>query len=328
MATSKKNIPTKTLSKKVSKQAAPEAVESDRTRKLPKYKSFRLSKKIPHPAGPLPSIRILIRKTLKLISSNYKPLFGILIVFIVLNLVLVRGFASPTSVSSIKDSLTQLFGTETTGITLVGTVFSEFLSPTDGSVSSTASVYRTLLFVIVSLTLIWVYRQSAAGKKVSTKNAFYGGMYPLIPFLLVFLVLILQLLPGYIGVFIYNTVSSGGIAASVAEKGLWISLMATLILLSVYMVSSSLFALYIVTLQDMSPMQALRSSRLLVFSRRLSVFRKLLIIPLVALLALILIVVPAIYFLPWLASWLYFTLSLASIIFLHAYLFTLYKELL
>jgi hypothetical protein len=43
---------------------------------------------------------------------------------------------------------------------------------------------------------------------------------------------------------------------------------------------------------------------------------------------MVVIVVPAIYFLPAIASWLYFGLSLTSIVFLHAYLFTLYRELL
>ena len=94
------------------------------------------------------------------------------------------------------------------------------------------------------------------------------------------------------------------------------------------MICSSIFALYVVTLPNMNPMKALRSSRNLVFSRRLSLFRKLLLLPLLAFLLMILIVVPAIYFVPIIAPWLYFVLTLASLIFLHSYLFTIYKELL
>ena len=94
------------------------------------------------------------------------------------------------------------------------------------------------------------------------------------------------------------------------------------------MLCSSLFALYIVTLPDMTPMMALRSARQLVLSRRLNVLRKLAALPLFIIIVIILLVVPAIYFLPVVAPWLYFALTIMALVFLHAYLFTLYRELL
>ena len=329
MPTPKKKTTTKTAtSKKLIKVSIPEVTESNRKRKTPKYKSFRLSKKIPHPDGPLPSSRIILQKTLKLIRKNVKPLLGVLVVYIILNLVLVRGFSSPLNITDLKDSIKSSFGTSVSNVSLVGAVFGNLVTSSNNTSSDAASVYQTMLFVIISLALIWIYRQSAIGIKPTAKKALYNGMYPLIPFLLVVVVLIIQLIPAYIGSFIYGAVSSGGLAVTGFEKGLWLFFLASLLLLSVYMVCSSLFALYIVTLPDMSPMRALRSSRQLVFSRRLNVFRKFLLLPLIAILILILLVVPAIYFLPNAAPWLYFVISLGMIIFVHAYLFTLYKELL
>ena len=89
-------------------------------------------------------------------------------------------------------------------------------------------------------------------------------MYPLIPFILVLLVCCLQLLPLIIGSSLYSLVVSNGIAVQPIEKFVWALLFASLALLSLYMITSSLFALYISTLPDMTPMKALRSARELV----------------------------------------------------------------
>lgn len=299
-----------------------------RKRKASKYQSFRLSKKISHPAGALPTSRIILIKSLKLMWSNKKVLLGIFGVYALLNLVLVRGFSAPLNIADVKETITDSFGGTISGTSMVGAIFGTLLGTSSTTESETAAVYQTMLFIVVSLALIWVFRQSAAGSKPTTKTAFYNGLYPLIPFLLVLLVLILQLIPAYVGSFVYGIVSSGGLAVTGLEQAIWLLFLGLLILLSVYMVCSSVFALYVVTLPDMHPMQALRSSRQLVFSRRLNVLRKMLLLPLIAFLVIVLIAVPAIYFLPVVAPWLYFLLTLATIIFLHAYLFTLYRELL
>jgi hypothetical protein len=317
------------MTKKATNKKPSKSVEvTQRKRKVPAYKSFKLTKKIPHPKGPIASSRVILFGSFKLIRSNIKVLAGIILVYAIINVTLVRGFASPLNIAELKNTLKETFGTTPDGLTLVGTVFSALLGTSNAASSDTAAVYQNILFILISLALIWVFRQSSAGKKPTIKEAFYNAFYPLVQFLLVLVVMVLQLLPAYFGVFIYGIVSSGGLAVSGLEQAIWIIFLGLLILLSMYMICSSLFAFYIVTLPNMTPMQALRSSRALVFSRRLSVFRKLVILPLVAFIILVLIVVPAIYFIPVVAPWLYFVLTLASIVFLHAFLFTLYKELL
>lgn len=317
-----------TAKKTPSKKELVAKTTETRKRKLPKYKSFKLAKKIPHPKGPIVSSRIILQRSFKIILANKKALLGILIVYALINMTLVRGFASPLNIAELKQGLQDTFGQTPDGITLVGTVFSALLGTSNAANSETAALYQNILFILVSLAIIWVFRQSAAGKKPTTKEAFYNAFYPLIQFLLVLLVMVLQLAPAYFGTFVYGLVTSGGLAISGLEQGIWLLFLGLLITLSLYMICSSLFALYIVTLPNMQPMQALRSSRQLVFSRRLSVFRKLVILPLVAFLLLVILVVPTIYFIPIIAPWLYFVLTLASIVFLHAFLFTLYRELL
>jgi hypothetical protein len=153
-------------------------------------------------------------------------------------------------------------------------------------------------------------------------------MTPLVPFLLVLVVIGLQLLPLVIGASLYAGVINNGLALYTVEKLAWALLAGLLGLLTLYMISSSIFALYIVTLQDMSPMQALRSARGLVRYRRWTVLRKLLYLPLVLLVAAAIIMLPIILLITPLAPWVFFILTMFSLIAAHAYVYTLYRELL
>lgn len=313
-------------SKAVTSNSSHEDIE--RKRKAPKYSSFKLQKKIPHPKGTLPSATYILRKALKMCWDVRRPLIGIVFVYALLNFVFVRGFSSPLNATLAKQTIEESIGESLEGITAVGALFGAIVNSPTNSGSETAGLYQTILFLVVSLAVIWVYRMHAKGKKVTAKEAYYTGLYPIVPFLLVLLVLFLQLIPAYVGSIIYGIVTTNDIAVSGIEKAIFVIFYASLIMLSLYMVCSSLFALYVVTLPEMKPMQALRSSRQLVFSRRRSIFTKLLLLPVIAFILLIVVLVPFIYFLPVLAPWLYAFLSLSGVVFLHAYLFTLYKELL
>jgi hypothetical protein len=153
-------------------------------------------------------------------------------------------------------------------------------------------------------------------------------MYPLVPFMLVLTVVGLQLVPMLIGSTLYVTVINGGIAVYAAEKILWGLLFIVLALLSLYMLASSLFALYIVTLPDMTPMKALRSARELVRYRRWTVLRKMLALPLILLLVAFVIMLPIIILAAPLARWVFFLLTMTALTAAHAYMYTLYRELL
>ncbi len=316
-------VKTKTVPTKAAKKTS----TTDRKRKVGKYKSFRLQRKIPHPAGPIPGSWHIFKKARQLIWQNKSTLLVLLIIYLALNLVFVRGFASPLNVAEVRETITTSLGKDVSKTATTATIFTQLLG-TSGATTEAASIYQALMLILFSLALIWVFRQSALGKKPSAKQALYNGMYPLVQFLLVLIVLFLQTLPAIFGSDMYSATVTSGIAANGYEKAVWTLLAASLILLTCYMLFSSLFALVIVTLPEMTPLKALRSSRQLVFSRRLSIFRKLLFVPLISLLTLIIIVVPAIYFIAPLAPWLYFALTVVAFVFVNAYMFCLYKEML
>jgi hypothetical protein len=97
---------------------------------------------------------------------------------------------------------------------------------------------------------------------------------------------------------------------------------------SIYMICSSIFALYIVTLPNMKPREALRSAKNLVHFRRWQVVRRLLFLPLFIIAAIGIIVVPLILYAKFLVVPAFFILSMLCIMYAHAYLYSLYKGLL
>jgi hypothetical protein len=246
----------------------------------------------------------------------------------VLNILLVRGFSSGTNVSSLKHQISQAASGNIGQLAVGFSVFVSLLASSGNSSSATAGAYQIFLGLIISLATIWVLRQVMAGERIRLRDAFYKGMYPLIPFILVLLVVLVQTVPFLIGGGLYNLVVTNGIAVYATEKLLWGLLFFVLAVISAYMLCSSLFALYIVTLPDMTPMKALRSARQLVRYRRLSVFRKLLFLPVALLVIAAAIMVPIIVLAAPVAPWALFVLAMAGLIALHAYMYTLYRELL
>ena len=174
----------------------------------------------------------------------------------------------------------------------------------------------------------WAARQTLAGQKVGLRDAFYKGIYPLIPFVLVLLVVIVQTVPLLVGAWLYTTVVVNGIVATVLEQVIWGVICAALVVTSLYMLCSSLLALYVVTLPDMRPLKALRSARQLVRYRRGQVFRKLLYLPVALIVLTCVIMLPAIVFVAGAASWIFFIWTTLLLIVAHLYMYTLYKALL
>lgn len=297
-----------------------------RKRRSAKYKAFRLSKRIKHPVR-IPNAFRLVGTALRLLGRNRRLFIGITIIYGVLNIILVTGLADKLDLTTLKSTLQTAFGNGG-AIASTLTVFAVLVSSVGGSVSGAASAYQLFLTLIVSLAIIWALREVSAGTRVRIRDAYYRGMTPLIPFALVLVVIGLQLVPLIVGGTVFNIVINNGIAVFAAEKFLWGALFALLGLLSVYMISSSVFALYIVTLPDMTPLKALRSARSLVRFRRWTVLRKVLVLPVMLLIMLAVIMLPVIFVATAAAQWVFFALTMFGTAVVHSYLYTLYRELL
>lgn len=309
-------------------KAKKSASKTSRRLRIGNYKSFRLQLRIKHPKSKIKGAPKLFKASLQLLINNWKLFGGIVLIYIVLDIILVKGLSSGTNIPSLKQNLQGLFGGSKGQIATGFTLFGLLLGSAGQATSDLASAYQSMLLVIVSLAIIWSLRQVLAKEKIGVKDAFYKGLYPLVPFLLVILVIGLQFIPLLLANFLYSIVIGQGLAVTITEKVLWVILLFLLALLSIYMVCSSVFALYIVTLPDMRPMQALRSAREVVRYRRWTIIRRVLFLPFIMLVIAAVITIPIILFLTPVAEWVFFLLTMLALPVAHAYMYSLYRELL
>jgi hypothetical protein len=321
--TTAKSTPTKKpLKPTKSAPKQPVTVSGPRKLKAPTYKTLRVSKRIKHPVK-LPSVRSIFMQALRVVRAHKGLFFGIAAVYGLLNLLFQgQGLLSGNDIAVLK----QYFQLRD-GLFIGLSGFAQVAGSSGTASSGVASSFQFFLMVFVSLALIYTLRQLHAAKPVTVRDAYYRCTAPLIPFLLVFLVIVIQLIPLLISSTLYQLVISNGIAVYAAEKFVWIALLSLFSLLSVYFVSSSIFALYIVTLPDMTPLQALRSAKHLVANRRWTVMRKVIVLPLILFVIAALLVVPIIIWLTPLTQVVFFVFTMFGFVLAHTYMYTLYREL-
>jgi hypothetical protein len=277
----------------------------------------------------LPSVFQITNHAYSLLARNWMPIAGITAVYGVLNLLLVRGLGTSINVSDLKTQFEQEPGSNGWS-TSAHVLSSLFASSNSSTASAASSTYQSFLVVLVSLALVWSFRQllSEHARHIRIRDTFYKSTYPLVPVLLVLLVIALQFIPMAVGSYIFSIVASSGIAIGTWEVVFWLVLFLVLAAWSLVWVVPSIIALYIATLPDMTPLTALRSAKKLVRFRRLTVLRKIVFLPLLVFIPLCLLMLFVIATVPVLAQWVFFGLSLLLLPAIHAYLYTLYRELL
>jgi hypothetical protein len=277
----------------------------------------------------LPNVFQITNGAYRLLAKNWQLIGGIILVYAVLNILLVRGLGGGVNVSELKAQFEQQPGSN--GWTSSANAFSSLLSGTGSPSASAASgVYQTFLVVIVSLALIWSFRQLLSDKpqRLRVRDSYYKSTYPLIPVLLVLVVIALKLIPMVIGSYIFSLVVSSGIAVGAWEFVFWLVLFLVLSIWSLLWIVPSVLALYVVSLPNMTPFAALRAAKKMVRFRRVVVLRKMLFLPLLIFVPLSLLMLFVIATVPVLAQWVFFALTLLLLPAIHAYLYTLYRELL
>jgi hypothetical protein len=286
-------------------------------------------KKIVKTTKKLPSAIFILKQALRHIVGQKGLYAGILLIFGLLYLVLVKGLAAEFQLEETGDAIDSALGdtidAPTKGFALLGTLF--------GAAGSTsgqaASVYQVLLLVMISLVIVWTLRQTYDNRTtVSVKAAYYKSMTPLVPYILVGFVMLLQAVPAILAVSIYSLVTSEAVAVGYVEQFVWLFFLLSGIITSLYFLSSSLFASYIVTLPGMTPLRALRTAKGLVRFRRWAIMRKLLFLPFICFVSLLVIFLPLVLIAPLAAELLFIAASLFIVLFTHSYLYVLYRELL
>jgi hypothetical protein len=298
-----------------------------RTRVVERHRSFKLTQKKLKQRIPLPGAIKLFNQTIGLIRRNKKLFLGIALINAAISLIFVQGFSAVSDTVIMKQTIEESLGENADRLGTSIAVFGYLMGSAGVGTTQAGVAYQFFLVLVTSLAIIWGVRQVTAGEAPRLKDSFYKGMYPLIPFLLVLFVVALQFLPFVIGNLIFNTVIQNEVAVTLVEKFVWLLLFIGLALLSAYMLVSSLFALYIATLPEMTPLVALRSARELVLHRRWSVGIRLIALPIVLAFFGALIFIPLLMFATPVAPILFIALTGLSLVITHIYMYLLYRAL-
>jgi hypothetical protein len=298
------------------KAASKKPVASVRVRKATKKQSKQQVKKdVRSRSNIIGSFRLTLQ-SLKFIRTHWRPLGGIVLVYGLINLIFASGIVSNAS------SVVNSFDSNHFSDALNG-----FGSIISGGSSNQAPAMQSILLVIESLVIIWALRHLFSNEQIKVKEAYYHSTTPLIPFILVLILIILQLLPLTLSSAVLAIVLSSVTGNAVIEI-IFTSLFILMSFWSLYMLTSSIFALYIVTLPNMHPRSALRSAKNLVHFRRWQVVRRILFLPLFIIIFMGVLIVPLILYAKFLVTPTFFALSMLAILFTHTYLYSLYKGLL
>jgi hypothetical protein len=308
--TKKKAKTLKSITVKVSKTNKPVKKKTDKNTKTVEKKK-------------LSNVLRLSEKSLLIIVKNWQLFSIIVAIYFFLTLLFVRGFSSTANVVQLKNTYLGKNSAFHADLSVFGNLVGSSLSSSNGS----DSIYQSLLFIIFTLVFIWVLRELWKKQKITVRDSFYKSQYAILPLIIVILFLILELIPMLLGLFLYGTIFNNGIAVNIFEKIIWFLVSFAFVGLSLFFLVSSIFAIYIVTLPDVRPMQALRSAWRLVKGRRLTVLRKVLFLPIGLALSVGLISLVFIALVPQVADYVLFVLGSIFILIAHSYLYNLYREL-
>jgi len=276
----------------------------------------------------LPSTWNLVKDSFTQLSENRKLFAGIMIVYLLLTIIFVRGLSGSFQLSSIQQTVAETLGEGTSKWQQGAASYGLLLGSAVSARSEIESFYQTILILILSLAIIWSLRKTYDKKqKLQIRDSFYKGMYPLIPYLIVLFVLLIYCLPFGIASSVYATIQANGLAITGPEQIIWTAVLLAGAAITAYLLISGIFALYIVTLPDMRPVAALREARALVRFRRWDIAKRFLVFLILSLLISAFILIPMIVFFSRGAEVIYIIFSMFFMVFSHSFAYRIYRGL-
>lgn len=319
-----RKVAPRSIKEQVKKKAKPIKKQSRKTEPV-RYQSFKLRKKIKVDNSGIPSTLRLFVRSVRFLVRHPREIFGLAVVYGILYVLLSR-IVADVDLEELRAFIAEGFGEAPDTFAVTAILGGILLGQTGSSIDEAGAVYNVVLAIIYSLSLIWTIRRLEAGKSFQIRDAFYKGMAPLIPFIIILLIISIQLLPFAIGSAIYSVVVATNVAVG-PERFVFASLWFATGLLSAYLLTTSIPSLYVVTLPDMRPLQALRATKRIIEHRRWFVFRRIfgLLAVLVAIFAAVLLGV--VYVAPRYAFLVIDFFAIMSLPVIHIYLYKLYRAL-
>jgi hypothetical protein len=304
------------------------------------HRSFRLTRRRDYVRGwEMPGYWSFTNQV-RVILWRYKTLFATVIIVHALMTALIVGIMSQETFSVLNDTVKDIrhnvlqvdVGDTVQNISIAsGVVAGAFTAP----LSEAQQIYAGFIAILGWLVVVWLLRQIMAGHRtVRFRDGLYNAGAPIVPTFMLCLLVLLQLIPLSIAILAYVAAD-----AVMAFEDAWFTTLfwifdISLVLLSLYWLTSSLIALVVVTLPGIYPWRAVRAAGDLVIGRRIRILYRyawligfLLVIWVIALLpAIILANLINIEWLP-IVPVAVLLLSSFSLVWSAAYIYLLYRKL-
>lgn len=251
--------------------------------------------------------------TFQLIFKYWKTFLPFIAIMVVAYIVLV-GLFSEDLYQQFQDSIDEssaelangnIGNLAKAGLLLMSTITTGGL---DSGMGEVQVVFMVLLFLVMWLVTIYLIRHFMSGGKPKLRDGLYNALSPLISTLLVFVVIFIQAIPIMLVIITYSAAIATGFLSTPFYALVYFIFAALMILISVYLFSSSLIALVAVTAPGVYPMRALFSASDLMAGRRTKFIIRCVYLLIVIAFVYVLIMTPIILLDLWLKSmwdWIY-----------------------
>lgn len=269
------------------------------------HKSFRRSYREDYVRDlEVPGILYHIFAAFKIIFKNWKIFLPLLILVVCLSILFV-GLMSEDSYRQFQDILDEttkqmnmddIGSFAKSGLLLISTITTGGLS---GGSSESATVFAVIIFLIIWLTTVFILRHRLAGHELKLRDALYNAATPLISTFVVFIMIIIQCIPLFVLIIALSAAIQTNFLATPFYALVFFIFAMLMIIISSYLLSSSLVGLVAVTAPGMYPMRALRAASDLMAGRRVRFILRLVALFIALAVIWILVMLPLILFDLW-----------------------------
>ncbi len=267
-----------------------------------------------------------LRRSLRIIKHHRGLMLRLTGIYAGLYFIFVRAITK-LNLDELRDTVAKIFGdgneTITSRIALAGTLFSE-----STNFDQATGLYFVVIFVINSLALMWVLKYIWAKKRTTIREAYYQGMYPLVPVLILVGLIFIQSIPLSIGSYIAQVVFSRGLAINFVEKAGVVTVLVSAITLTGYWVIGSILAIYASSVPGMTPLSSLKEAKRMLKGRRFLVLRQVAGFMLLTGVIALIVLLAVVYVVPDAAIVAVTILMILMMPWSHLYLYGLYRDLL
>lgn len=283
--------------------------------------------------------------TFRMIFSHWRTFLPLLLLVVIIDILFVGLMSEETYVdyqNTLDDTSINIAGQEIgnfakAALLLISTVTSGGLT---ADASDASQIFTVITFLIMWLVTIYLIRHYLVGHKPKLRDALYNAGAPIVSTFCVFFVIFLQLIPIFVVVITYSAAIQTDFLSTPFYALIYFIFAALMVILSAYLLSSSVVALIAVTAPGLYPLAALRTASNLMQGRRIRFLIRLIYLIFLIILMWIIVMLPIILLdlalksaIDWLAAWPvvpFFLALMTSFTFIYsaAYLYLYYRRML